>query len=210
MKKRLLTCFTVISMLFITTSHAAPPINSDELLLEMGFNEATVSALTEEAKAEYVQAYLTDPSSVSVQTTVTEFTPIKEISQFLSYSYEELLQMGWTENEIDQALNRINSLRTMSNFQLSETLGIENSEVPITRAVLASDANQEQLLAEINAGIASGTISTSELSFTQTVRSVSDDPVFYQVRLVFDWSNVYTWNLFEDKIPVAWGEILPK
>ena len=173
----------------------------------MGFPVSILEAIPAEDVAELLIAYHNDPTSISVSSTVMEVDNLGEIDIFVNSAYEDLISMGLTDEDISQINAQIKLYNDMTDKQLVDNLGFDKVELRLFRDALTKDDDYDLKLTDENV-TASGSITTSEMTFTQSVTDTSkplSPDVHYRVGVYFNWKDRFITTAFDDKVVVAWG-----
>lgn len=168
---------------------------NDSILREMNIPEEIIDTIPLEDANDLVTAYLSDPNSVSVSTSTLEVNVLEEISQFVRSTESELLSMGYSEAQIERATEIINTYNNTSDDALLNS-GLSPAEVSYLRAALDPDS---EILPQ-------GDISPSKLTLTQTITNYcTSSQTNYFIGVSFNWVSPYIWDVFYDKVVIAWG-----
>lgn len=180
------------------------------VLQENGYTETAAESLGTEIETVYESILAGE--TVDVETSVMEVDNLTEIEEFLSSDEKELTKMGFSDKEIKSATEEVEEMLSMDNEELSESYGLDNTEIKMLRTAEENaeernsleDGSESKKIG--NRVKASGSISSSEMTYTQTVinRSTASKPK-YDVTLSYQWSTPYWLTSFNDKIAVAWG-----
>lgn len=183
------------------------------LAIVMLFFCGNVTTLASENQYNYigevVDVYQTEKPKDKVGSTTLsmEVDMLAEIEAFFACSKEELISMGTTEEKIDKTREELLSYYSLSDEDLAKELKINTTEASmVKKAIDAGLESYGKKLKKKSGVLASGSITASEMEYTQDVfdYSTSSAPK-YRVYLSYLWKNVYNLALFEDKIAVAWG-----
>ena len=166
-----------------------------ELLQEMGFLDGIIEIMPRDEALHHISAYQNDPSKVSVHSSVLTINQFEELCNYKSMTYNDKLNAGLSEQDILQIDNTIAQVASMSDADLIHC-GIPEDEIPLYRGVLENNI--------IPYG--EGDITDAELDFSMVVHNLStDDCPYYEVFIYFNWSQLYLWGAFDDKVIVACG-----
>lgn len=207
MKKILCVLLSLIVLMSLFSLNAFAKDDSViETLVKNGYTYDTASALTDkEAKAIYDA--INCGKEVQVDTCIFEIDNLEVIRNFLSMSDEELNSYGFSNEEIKTAKDEIISLATKSDKELIEDCGLNDVEVKLLKMIYCEYLNGElnSRPKEVNNVSASGTISSSKMTYTQTATSNSSTLPNYTVNISYAWITPYQLAIFVDNIVVAWG-----
>ncbi len=187
-------------------------LDHDEMidaLVEEGYTEETAEALSEE-DLEYVYSGIESGDLVDVYTCSMEVDNLAEIEAFYSYSEEELIAMGIDEEAIQETEEQLEEMYNMNNSQLEQEYGLDEVDAKLFRKAVengkAANVEERSYGKELeNPVSASGSITSSEMSYTQSVTSNSSTLPNYTVKLSYTWKSVYALAVYNDKIVAAWG-----
>lgn len=176
-------------------------------LVNAGYYIDTAKALKEE-EMKYILECIKNGSKIVVSSCATEVDNLSQIENFLSANEEELINMGMDEIEIEETQESLDELFKLSNKQLTKKYGLNQTEIKMLRktkenAQESSKSDNKEIRNEVTA---SGSISSSKLTYTQTVvnNSAKKKPN-YRVCLSYSWKKAYNWACFDDEIVVGWG-----
>ncbi len=199
-------CILLTIMIPVSANHtcadATTLTSSDyDTLSVMGFPEEIIKEMSSEDAQEFIASYQYDPDSVSVSTTVMEVDVLADIQSYLSYSYNEKLEMGLTDAQIDHLDAKIQSYRDMSDVELQDEFNVSGDQLNYVRSILDPNSTPDSAIS-----LASDTIPKSKLTFTQAVKDYSTSRLKnYYITVYFNWNSMPFYDVFEDKIVVAWG-----
>lgn len=215
--KKVLSLFLAINMIIVSNLvyvYADEEVETDfeqmiESLVEAGYTDETARALEYEDVKEVYEC-ICNGMIVDVYTCAVENDILSEIEEYLSYEHEELIDMGFTEEEILNVDKKIAEISVLEDLELCEKYNIDKAQVKALRKAIEkgnqnrNGENGEKKLTK-NKVRASGSITSSEMTYTQTVTSTSTTLPSYNVKLSYTWKEVYFLGVFTDKIVVAWG-----
>lgn len=204
-----LTCILTLLMSIPTSAFASESNYGDvQLLVSQGYTVETASALSAEDRLEIAQMIRTNPSKIDINTLSLEVDNLMEIEALFSYSDAELNSMGADLSKVNKTKNELLTL-------------CENKSV-MARSLNANDVQVDMIRRAVEKGLenkrsgkgydkktgvnASGSITTSEMTYTQSVSdySTSSKPE-YKVNISYTWKEVYALAVFDDVIVAAWG-----
>ena len=208
------SCFIAVVMLLsvVVPVHASSTSSTNsykefiDLLVKNGYTYETAAALSLDERNYVVNALKKDSENVDIVTTGMEIDQLAEIESLYAYSEEELKEMGADMDSIHAAKEEFNSYYKMSNADLAEELAISEVEAKIIKMAIKN--GKERKSKNRKQGVsASGSISSSKLTYTQTVSkyTLSGYKLAYMVTISYAWANPYTSFGFDDVIAVAWG-----
>lgn len=139
-----------------------------------------------------------------------EIDNLAEIEAFYSYSTDELVAMGIDEDAIQETEAQLEKMYNMNDLQLKQEYGLNEVNSKLFRKAVengkAANAEEQNYGKELeNAVSTSGSITSSEMTYTQSVTSNSSSLPNYTVKLSYTWKSVYALACFDDKIVAAWG-----
>lgn len=177
-------------------------------LVQKGYTKETAEALNFDELEEIYNSIL-EGKMIGISTNSIEIDELAEIENYVSCSKEQLEFIGLTEEEIEETDKNIDNIRNMSNSELTDNYGWNDTQIKLLRKAIkngdnARNNNIEKKIIK-NSVHASGSISSSDLSYTQYVYSNSNSKPSYAVRLSYNWSKVYSLACYDDKIAIAWG-----
>lgn len=215
--KKIFVSLAVISCILVTNTvcASAEEVINDQMvkdLVEAGYTQETAEALPP-SDIEYVYDSICNDTLVGVSTCSLEIDNLDEIEDYLSYNHNELLDMGFTENEISKTDKQISEIVSMTDAEMKSQYGMDAVEVKMLRkAVCNGNENRENGIVEQkdikNKVSASGSISSSKMTYTQSVSKNDKNKPNYTVKLSYTWKSVYALAIFKDKIVAAWGGAL--
>lgn len=134
------------------------------------------------------------------------------MEELCSYTDEELVEQGADIAAIEDARAEVDAMYNMTNKELKKVYGMDEVEsmlfkdaVESGKKILAGDKRVAQKNTECLV-TASGSITSSEMEYTQTVtnKSTKKKPI-YDVVISYTWKSVYSLAIFDDEIVVGWG-----
>ncbi len=178
----------------------------DKTLEAIGFPKDIINEqLSMSEKTEIYNDYISSPEASSISTTTYEVDTLYELDIFVNTSKEDLLSAGVTTEEIQQTEAEIAQLNDMSNDELMEEFDTDAATVKLIREALEPDKDFSIKPGDYEV-TASGSITSSEMSFTQYVTNYSTSSrAKYYVRTYFNWSSAYILGCFDDIVCTAWG-----
>lgn len=215
MKKMCLVLATIIAVnavnLFDVNAASNNAKNSQmiEKLIRAGYYKETAEALSDD-EIKNVYESISGGKDVSIATCATEVDNLHEIESFLSCTEDELVNMGANKNEIKETKKSLDELFRMKDSEMIKEYGIDKTEVKALRKTKENakknklkNTDKKKIKNEVNA---SGSISSSKLTYTQTVvnNSKKKKPN-YRATLSYSWKKAYILAPFKDEIVVGWG-----
>lgn len=197
MKKRI---FSLIIAIALTTNlypiSFASNIDHDTLILqEIDIPSEIIEIMPEEDVDEIITAYLNNPDSISVSTTTLTIDVVSEMKAFSNMSDQELLSAGYSPSQISRGRQIIENYINASDSELLST-GLSLSEISRLRRALTT--TEDTVLPY-------GLIEPTKLTFSQVTSSLSNDHPDYKIYVYFNWQSPYIWDVFDDKVVIAWG-----
>lgn len=118
----LLVVFALIFSFATVSVYAADEatVDSEAILVENGFSEDNIDALSETVKEELVQALEENPDAVDIKTTVLEIDNLAEVESFLSYTDQELIDMGADPDAVIAARRELEEESNKTEAQIAE------------------------------------------------------------------------------------------
>ncbi len=182
--------------------------NDNKILIENGFPSEHIDVLSTNQKQELVDELKNNPTNVTITTSILEVDNLVEVENFLKCTDEELVNMGMDLDSVIETRKELNGLNKKSPEQISK-----EKNVSLAEATYYKKAIEKGLSGEINQTYkettnpvtASGSISSSKLSYSQTVTRKSPELPNYSVFLSYTWASPFTVIGFNDEIVVAWG-----
>lgn len=209
----LLVVFALIFSFATVSVYAADEatVDSEAILVENGFSEDNIDALSETVKEELVQALEENPDAVDIKTTVLEIDNLAEVESFLSYTDQELIDMGADPDAVIAARRELEEESNKTEAQIAEAKNVSLAEAKyFKKAIDKGHSNYKNKSYKSkkseNPVTASGSISTTKLTYTQSVtnQSTSTQPK-YKVNFAYTWKTVYDLAVFTDEIVAGWG-----
>ncbi|MDE5974755.1 MAG: hypothetical protein K2G73_08820 [Eubacterium sp.] len=217
MKRKFNAFFTIGCALLIVISgnsfaFAADNIqltNDDMLLVNYGYPEESIDALSLEQRKELVKALNDNPDNVKIETSVLELDNLAEIESFMGTSDDVLVEMGADLSAIISNRYELNEISKQTDVEIAAERDISLTEAKYLKKSIEkgrSEDNSYDCKDKDNAITASGSISSSKLTYTQLYsnKSTSTAPS-YNVTLTYNWISPYTLTIFTDEIVTAWG-----
>lgn len=201
---------TISSVLSLGSISAFATENTDDyisVLVEHGYTKETAEVLPAEDQKEIAEKLLTNPDDVDITTLSMEVDMLSEVESFFEYSEEELIAMGATEEKIVKTREELLYYYGLSNDDLSKELDVNETEAAMLKQAIAAGMESNENPSSKKCGVtASGSITSSEMTYTQSVtnNSTSSAPS-YAVKLSYTWKEVYALAVFSDEIVAAWG-----
>jgi len=218
MKKRIIS--GILTMLIIITLLQTSVLagdkddsdaNTNSILIEYGYTDGTLQALPNDDKNKIADMLRSSSDKVAISTHVMEVDTLTEIEMFLSFTNDELLSMGMSQNEIDFNQAGIQKVIEMTDENLKNECGKDDLDIKLFRKAVENgkniNENQKEKDTKIfkNKVVASGSLSSSFLTISQgTVDNSTSDAPEYRVVASYSWDRVPFWN-FNDSVCIAWG-----
>lgn len=184
------------------------------VIKENGYSEADIQDLSMDTISEVADALEEDSDSVQISTGVYTFDELQNIEVLANLSEEELVsQCGLSKQKAKEIKKQFKSFENMSNNQIKKEYNLNDGEVALLRKALRKQSNYKpyKAIKDDDKVTLSSTISSSKLSFTQTVVNNSTykngkrTNSNYKVTESFSWLKCYyPWG-FTDTIGVAWS-----
>lgn len=181
-----------------------------DILVKAGYPLDNAKSLSMDMQKELVEQICTNPEKVQINTCFMEVDNLSEIEAFFSYSDTELIRMGATERAIKDARRELLELYNLGVDAISRNLNVPYIEASlIHRAIEKGKQNliEHQKQQKATEVFASGSISSSKLSYVQSVsgQSLSSTAPEYSVMISFEWKSPYVLAIFDDVVAAAWG-----
>lgn len=177
----------------------------DEVLVKNGYSIETAKALND-VDAQQVWKDIEEGKEVSISTSTMDIDNFKVVEAILSHSDEELLNEGFTKDDIEMNRKEIEKMFSMTDLELQKTYGLTSSDVSALKAI--GQSTKAGVLHDNSRVVATpkGSISTTTLTYTMAVtnNSTSSAPN-YRVVCSYNWSKVFALASFKDCITVGWG-----
>lgn len=211
MKKTLCTLLIIGTLITLPTNFTSVKALTgssevDTILQSIGYDEDILGEMEMADKLEIADAVSKDPTSVEVQTSVLSINNISLLEYYTNTEESELVESGLTVEEIDKIKDKIEDLNEMSENKIKEAYDVSSSEAKMIK--MATKKNPKYIKKDIKGKevTTSGSISTSEMTFYQTVsnKSTSTAPS-YDVTISYNWAKPYFTDIFTDSLGVAWG-----
>lgn len=185
---------------------------------ERGYSDEIISDLSLDTIWEIGEIIEQDPTSVEITKNICTFDEMKNIELVVNLSVTDLVEKcGMDRNIAKQMKEQINKMSNMSDIDLKKNFNMTNADIVILKQVLRKQNNYEPYknIDETDKVTLSSSISTSKLSFTQTVTNKSTYRTKngkkvrtnskYKVNESFNWKKCYyPWG-YNDTIAVAWS-----
>ncbi len=181
-----------------------------DILVENGYTKESAEALPEAKQNEIAKMLFENPEKVDVSTMTMEVDTLAEIEMLFSYSIDELVEMGVDSTVVEDNKKELMSYYDMEVAELATLMGISDIEAKIFRKAVEKGikSNKEEVTKhEFKNGVmASGSITSAEMTYTQTIRDISSDTApEYDVTISYCWKEVFLLESYNDKIVAAWG-----
>lgn len=205
----ILSC--AISFTLFTPSFAAEAsggLDDTQLLITNGFRTETTTALNSADRTEIVNTLKKSPKLVEINTSVMQVDKLSEVEQFCAATDDQLISMGAKKNEILKQRKEIDDIFSLSDEGIAKKLDISDVEAKLLKKAIKMGKSKAKLEQnQVNDDVvASGSISSSQLSFTQaTVNKSTATAPDYRVTVTYSWSYPYLLGVFTDQIVFAWG-----
>jgi len=217
MKRKILKSFTALMIvgMFSSQTLAFAAGNNvsgdDQTLRNHGLQTNIIEAIDSNAKNNIANALRTDPSSVSINTSVTVVDNLAEVEKFCSYTDAELVNMGANSNEVVKERNMIEQWYATPDEQLADNYGLSQVETKLLKKAIDKGKAEFKNRKGSNANndvVASGTISEGQLTYTEVAVDQRTSAPNYLVTCAYSWSYPYLLAIFNDEIAVGWGGAL--
>ncbi|MBR6134864.1 MAG: hypothetical protein IKQ22_00040 [Clostridia bacterium] len=199
-------CFLLVLMMTVPiTVHAEN--NKDELLIEAGFPYECIEGLDSDSYKEITTTLMEDPSKVQITYCTMDVDNLAEIEDIMSISVNQIVDEDIDPKEVEKLQRLYKSYLDMSDKDLSHYLEVPEEEARYIKMAIDSgilkNGNNNKIDNEV---VTSGSISTSNLTYAQSVvnKSTATAPK-YDITLTYHWSNVFAQSLYNDVIAVTWG-----
>ncbi len=211
--KKILSFVMAITLLLSSANIVFAAERQEDLkkaLFKKGYSLENIEVFPETEKKELASALNKDPNAVDIKTSVLETDNLAEIESFMSATDEELISMGANPSKIETTRRELEDLYTKNTEQLAKEKNISVTEAKFFKKAIEKGLNakhQNKNRKDIkNPVTASGSISSSTLTYTQAVtnKSSTTKPE-YSVSIQYVWKSVYALAVFNDKIVAAWG-----
>lgn len=183
-----------------------------------GYPEEIVNDLSLDTILEIGNMIEEDPSSVTISKNICTFDEMRNIEVVVNLSENDLVKKcGMDRNVAKKMKNQINEISCMSDKELRKKYKMTDVDIIVLEKVLQEQEEYEPYknIAEQDKITLSSNISTSKLSFTQTVTNKSSYKTKkgkrvrtnskYKVTESFNWKKCYyPWG-YKDTIAVAWS-----
>lgn len=202
MKKKILSIFLALAIILSCGNFT---VFASEVKNDCIGEEQTISLMENQKEEKEEQL---EKSRKVIKTTLSmEIDMLAEIEAFLAYSEDELIAMGATKEKIDRNKEELLYYYTLSVSNLAKKLKINEIEAEMFKRAIEAGLNSNSKIKKHKNGVlASGSITASEMKYEQEVtdNSTSTNPS-YDVKLSYEWKEVYALAILDDKIAVAWG-----
>lgn len=204
---RTLIALVTIMMAFTSTVTAfASENNAVEILRAAGYEDYFIDELSDEELSEYADKITNDPASVGKEEFVFEVDNISEIQEFVNTSKEVLIAQGVTTDQIDSMQKDIDYIANSSPKELSDQYGVSSVEAKMLIEATQEDDEYKRLdCSNDNIATASGSISSSKLSFTMSYTNRGTSTPSYNFTIAYNWKSPYVTQIYKDAIAVAWA-----
>lgn len=188
------------------TAFASETNSKIDILRDAGYKDYFINELTEDELSDYAYRLINAPSSVGKEEFVFEVDNISEIREFVNSNKDELAAQGVTKDQIDTMQKEIEYLSSLSLEELSSQYGISSVEAKMLIEATKPDNEYKKLdCSNENIATASGSISSSKLSFTMSYINRGTSTPSYDFTITYDWLSPYVTNIYKDSIAVALG-----
>lgn len=185
---------------------------------EQGYSEEMINDLNLDTILEIGKMLEQDSSSVSISKNICTFDEMKNIEVVVNLSENDLVEKcGMDRVEAKNIKRQINEISDMSDKELKKNYDMNHTDIVILKQVLQKQKCYKPYknIDEKDKVTLSSSISTSKLSFTQTVQNKSTYKILngkrvrvsskYKVAETFNWKKCYYPWCYADTIAVAWS-----
>ncbi|MDF2821655.1 MAG: hypothetical protein K0R15_2096 [Clostridiales bacterium] len=177
---------------------------ANEYLLSKGYPQMVISVLPEEEIIQLANALEVDPVNNSLSWNVMVVDNLEEIQTVVNLDDSELIQCGLTIEEIQKCRNQIEKTKNCSDGDLQKTYNMTKDEINVLRKALEKNSEFKRK-AIIKKATISGSITSSEMIYTQAKYSTSSTNPSYTIAINYEWLKPYYWDVFDDVIVAGWG-----
>lgn len=177
-------------------------------LVSAGYTKDTAIALDYDDVV-LIYESLESGKELTIDTCATEVDNLSNIENFLSCNEEQLLEIGISQDDINTTTEQLENMLSLEDKKLEDVYNLDKTDVKMLRI---AEQNAERNKVEEptdkvidNEVTASGSISSSKLTYTQTAVSNSKSKPNYTVKLSYSWKSPYMLGGFNEKIVAAWG-----
>lgn len=214
--KKIITLLTTLIIFSTFTSNilasqTSTKVNDEQILIQNGLAKENLEALTKEDKQQLIEILKEDKDKVQINSTVMEIDNLAEIEAFMNLSEEALIANGADSEKVKAARNELSEYFNMSDEELAKELDTSMIEAryikkAIEKARNKIDGNQPKEIRDENLVNASGSISSTKLTYSQAVTNLSTStrPI-YKVNVAYTWKTVYALSIYSDTIAACWG-----
>lgn len=206
-----LFCATMMlgNVLRVTAAETPQVVNdrdTNDTLLEMGYPQTIINLFSQEEKQEKAEFYKKNPDAISVTSTTLEVDVLSEIDAYVNSTNEYKKSRGYTDEQIKETDKEIERYCNMTDDELKRVLNIDDDvTVKLMREVMKPD-REYKVKDSMSDVTASGSITASEMTFSQAVKDYSSSSqANYEVEVSFWWNDLYFFGAFKDKVITAWG-----
>lgn len=177
----------------------------DKILLDFGYDKDIIDIMT--GKQELAEMILSEPESVTMNSSVSEFNELQYLEFIVNNTDDELIDYGMKQEEVEKNRALIEDLRNTSNGDLSKKLHRSNVDIKLVKmAIEPNDEYSNEYILNNNIST-SGTIGTNKLTFVMTAIKNSRNTgkaLSYRVEADYKW-NSWPIMMEMDQIAFAWG-----
>ncbi|KAF0092549.1 MAG: hypothetical protein FD141_733 [Fusobacteria bacterium] len=214
--KKVMTLLLVLVIFTTFTSNLlaiqiSPRDNDEKILIQNGLAKENLEALSNIDKEQLIENLKKDKSKVQINSVIMEIDNLAEIEAFMSRSRQELIESGADSDKVDTTRKELERFSTLSEEKLAKELNTSIAEARyIKRAIEQgrnmSNDNQPKEIKEQEIINASGSISSTTLTYSQAVTNLSTAtrPI-YKVNVAYTWNTVYALSIYSDAIAACWG-----
>lgn len=208
--KKIIVLFLILSLAMGTNVQASDTNGKDveKIMLDYGYTQDIIDVTPEDEKKEVAYLIQNSPEKIQMQISTTEIDEISTIEYVVNSSDKDLMKDGFDEKDILKLRKKIDEVNKMSDKEIEENFGKSNAEIKIWRRALKKNPNYKKTKKEGNIVTTSGTISSSDLTYSQTVYDNSNSTgkaVSYRAYSTFNWHDTYFWDTFMDQVVFGWG-----
>ena len=184
------------------------------IIMKNGYSQADIQNLSSDTIDEVASALSEDKDSVDISTKTYTFDELQNVEAVVNYSEDQLVtKCGLSSDKAHEIKKQVQTLQNMSDNQIKQKYELSNDEILILRKALNSQKNYKpyKTIKDDDKVTLSSTISSSKLSFSQTVINKSTykngkrTNSKYKVTESFKWLKCYYPWCFTDTIGVAWS-----
>lgn len=205
MKKKIISIITIFIILFGSINSYATENNLEEkidFITNLGYPRLAIETMEPSYINELYNEAYKNPNTLNISWGVMEIDNIEQIQLAVNLDDTELKSIGYSEQDIKKIRSTIDKINDTINK--SSNKNFSNMEKKLLKKALKKNDSFKRKIINEKATLTSE-ISTTKFILSQSISSLSTNNPDYEVYISWQWKDPYFWDVWEDKIVVAWG-----